>query len=449
MVDNSKINRAILIKKNKEISFSKGQSISTAFKTQLKNLSKSQISYLEQSFGISRKTWNMIVAKKNEEYQNYKDNLTVEPVEIKKWFNQEKLKPEYFYLLNVSKCVSNEKINDFNKTLIQFYNRLKKDTKIGFPKFKKKGINDSFRIDNENFAIFHEKGKTYVELPKIKKRFLLSENLANLFDYEKVKLLNITFTKSKGQYFVSICFNHDKNFVVKNKQLVAKNHNKNKIKAIGIDVGITSFITSIDSNDNQVTIDTMKTLKKHLDKLKFYQSKFSKAKRTKNDETGKIVWSNNKKRYHLKIQRLHSKIANIRNDKLHKITTELCQSYDLIKIEDLKVKNMMKNHKLARVISESSFHRFKSMLLYKSVVYDAKVELVDTYYPSSKTCSQCQSINDRLTLKDRIWTCNQCNSVLDRDVNAAKNILNFNQVEFDKTKNKNKAKKVKITQVSV
>ena len=448
MVDNSKINRAVLIKKNKEINFPQGQSVSTAFKTQLKNLSKYQIRYLEQSFGISRKTWNMALAKKQEEYQNYKENIPFEPVEIKKWFNQQKLKLEYSYLYNTSRCVSNEKLNDFNKTLVQFYNRLKKDTKIGFPKFKKKGINDSFRIDNHNFAIFHEKGKSYVEIPRIKKRFLLSENLVNLFDYEKVKLMNITFSKSKGKYFVSICFNHDKDFVVKNKQLVVKKTNANKIKAIGIDVGITSFITSIDSNDNQVTIDTMKTLKKHLDKLKFYQSKFSKAKRTK-DETGKIIWSSNKKRYHLKIQRLHSKIANIRNDKLHKITTELCQSYDLIKIEDLKVKNMMKNHKLARVISESSFYRFKSMLLYKSLVYSSKIELVDTYYPSSKTCSQCQTVNDRLTLKDRIWTCNQCHSVLDRDVNAAKNILNFNQLEFDKTKNKNKAKKVKITKVSL
>ena len=150
----------------------------SSFKTKIK-LPKNQekhdaiVKYLEQSFGVARKTYNILLAKKKQEYDEYlkakKNDTETKDVEIKddvkktslkKWFNQEKLKPEYFYITKVSKCVSNEKVNDFNKTLNQFYKRLKTNTKIGFPKFKKKGVNESFRIDNENFALFHNNKKT-------------------------------------------------------------------------------------------------------------------------------------------------------------------------------------------------------------------------------------------------------------------------------------------------
>ena len=148
----------------------------SSFKTKIK-LPKNQkkhdaiVKYLEQSFGVARKTYNILLAKKKQEYAEYiktkkndtetetfKDNNGVKKISLKKWFNQEKLKPEYFYITQVSKCVANEKVNDFNKTLNQFYKRLKTNTKIGFPKFKKKGINESFRIDNISFAFVLEVG---------------------------------------------------------------------------------------------------------------------------------------------------------------------------------------------------------------------------------------------------------------------------------------------------
>ena len=187
----------------------------SSFKTKIK-LPKNQekhdaiVKYLEQSFGVARKTYNILLAKKKQEYDEYlkakkndvnievKDN-NVKKTSLKKWFNQEKKKPEYFYITQVSKCVANEKVNDFNKTLNQFYKRLKTNTKIGFPKFKKKGINESFRIDNISFALFHNNNKTYVELPKLTERIELCEDLSKLFDYKNTKLLSITVSKQTAQ----------------------------------------------------------------------------------------------------------------------------------------------------------------------------------------------------------------------------------------------------------
>ena len=446
----TKLNRNNKIQENNSVSEKLSEipvSVSS-FKTKIK-LPKNQekhdaiVKYLEQSFGVARKTYNILLAKKKQEYDEYlkaqkndtetetfKDNNGVKKISLKKWFNQEKLKPEYFYITKVSKCVANEKVNDFNKTLNQFYKRLKTNTKIGFPKFKKKGINESFRIDNENFALFHNNNKTYVELAKLTERIELCEDLSQLFDYKNTKLLSITVSKQHNDYYVSINFCFDAKYIVKNKQLQLKKQHQ-KIKSVGIDLGITDFATVVDSDGFKEKYFSLKTQKDLLQKMKFYQSKFSKAKKnlTMLQNGSKIsVWSKNKTKWHGKLRKIQIRIKNIKQDYLHKLSTELCLKYAEIKLEDLNVIGMLKNHNLARVIQESCFNQFKSMLTYKAIKFDTKLILVDRFFPSSKICFNCKTKNQSLKLKHRTWVCSGCQTKHDRDYNAANNILHYNSV---------------------
>ena len=159
--------------------------------------------------------------------------------------------------------------------------------------------------------------------------------------------------------------------------------------------------------------ENIKTLKNNLKKLKFEQRQLSK----------KVKGSSSRNKQRKNLALVHEKITNIRKDYLHKISTEIIKNHDVICIEDLAVKNMMKNHKLAQAFSDVSLGTFYSMLEYKAKWNDKTIIKIDRYFPSSKMCSNCGWINQDLTLKDREWICPSCNTTHDRDFNAAKNIL--------------------------
>lgn len=445
-------NKLQLVNQNKALTFNHNHV--AAFKVLLKNLNQAQISYLERSFGIARKTYNVLLDKQKLAYEQH--SKFINQNELKRTFNAQK-KVEFPYMYEVSKCVPNEVINTFNSTLSQFFKRRNSKNKIGFPQFKKKGIRDRFRIDNENSVIIHQpvinpvdinpinnnlstgnqeinsvdiKHKSYITLPLLDKPLLLAEDLSQIFDYKNVKILGFTFSKKAGQYFVSINYELDSVCDIKQKKVVQKFNTLND-KSVGIDLGILNFATYVDSDKNQVSTDTLKTLPKYNALLKLYQSKFSKAMVVKKEvivngvEKEVKSWSNNKHRYHILIQKLHKKIHNIKQDYLHKLSNELCRTYKTIKIEDLSVANMMKNHKLARVIQESCFNMFKNMLQYKSNKYGNDLILIDRYFASSKLCHICKIKNNSLELKDRQWTCGGCSTTHHRDINAAINILNY------------------------
>jgi putative transposase len=132
--------------------------------------------------------------------------------------------------------------------------------------------------------------------------------------------------------------------------------------------------------------------------------------------------SNRAKKFYGRQAKLHAKVANQRNDYLQKVTTEISEKYYRIRVEDLNVKGMVANHKLAGAISDLGFYEFRRLLVYKQAHYGTKVEIVDRWYPSSKLCSQCGAINQTLTLKDRTFECN-CGLLIDRDLQAAINLL--------------------------
>jgi putative transposase len=190
-------------------------------------------------------------------------------------------------------------------------------------------------------------------------------------------------------------------------------------RSAGIDLGVKTFATF----SNKTYIDSPKPLKKYLKKLKRVQRQLSKKvhSRTKGDTTPQ---SNNFKKFSLKVSKIHKKIADIRKDFLHKTTTFLTDNFKYIAIENLNVKGMMANRKLSKAISDLGFFEFKRQLEYKAKLKDNIINIIDRWFPSSKTCSNCGNKKEKLLLSERIFDCEKCAIKIDRDLNASINIHN-------------------------
>ena len=176
---------------------------------------------------------------------------------------------------------------------------------------------------------------------------------------------------------------------------------------IGIDLGIKDF--AVLSNGEKHNLE----LKRNDSKIKFLHKQLSKKKKR----------SNNRNKAKLQLALQYEKAENRKQDFQHKLSDKICKENKLIAIEDLEVKGMVKNHCLAKLISNQSWYSFITKLEYKSKRYGSRIEKTNRFYPSSKTCSNCGYINQELTLKDREWICPKCKTILDRDINASKNIL--------------------------
>lgn len=186
-------------------------------------------------------------------------------------------------------------------------------------------------------------------------------------------------------------------------------------KSVGLDLGLHNLITT-----SNAEVFKNPDTKKDFNKLRRLQRKASCKK----------LGSKNRTKANVKVAKCYQTISNKRIDTLHKITTKLIRENQTIVMEDLAVKNMLKNHKLAHAISNSSWGMLRNMLEYKCKWYGRELKIIDRFFPSSKTCNHCGYIKQNLKLSERSWTCPVCGSVLDRDINAAKNILAAGQVVF-------------------
>lgn len=367
---------------------------------------KSQEILLSKTFGCIRVIWNANV----ESFNSYDKDNNPKP----KLISKSDLINDKPWLNEVSAAAIQQKIRDFKETASQFFSKTRKK-KINKPVFKKKSGNQSYRLPNQKFLINGNK----IRLEKIGWVKMSVDRIIP----SDCKILSCTISKNCcNQYFVFISVD------------TVVCHKPKTGKSVGIDLGLKSFATL---SDNVV-----------IDNIKFFREKQSEIVKIQKYLSRKRKGSSRYRKNKLKIARLHNKVANKRNDFLHNITIYLVNNYDIICIEDLNVSGMLSNHKLAKAISDTSFHQFRSILEYKCNWYGKELIVIDRFYPSSKTCSKCGWKKEDLTLSDRVFKCENCGMEIDRDLNAAINIerigvdILYNRMQRDEVANPVEASKI-------
>lgn len=265
----------------------------------------------------------------------------------------------------------------------------------GFPKFKSKFGKQTFQLPQ---GVFLSEDNNKISFPKIK---WVDIDLHRKF---KGKIKTATISKTvTDKYFVSLLI--DTEIIIPNKKPIKEE------TTVGIDLGIKYFATTSDG--------------KKFENKDFFKLMMQKLKKEQRSLARKQKNSNHYKKQKIVVALLHEKIKNQRNDYLHKVSKVLIDSYDTICLEDLFVSNMVKNHNLARAISDMGWSNFRKMLEYKAEWYGNNISIIGQFEPSSKTCSCCGKINNKLTLSIREWVCPSCNAIHDRDENAAKIVKKF------------------------
>jgi putative transposase len=345
-----------------------------------------QIELLEKQFGYCRFIYNWALDYSDWEYKNNQTNTFK-----KDW---EALLPNLKLYLPWLKESNSQSLQHELKHLEDAYKRFFKKLG-GFPKFKSKYDKQSFHVP-QNFKIELE----LLTIPKIKNiKLIVSKDLSS-FD-----LRSVTISKTKtNKYFVSVLYD-DGNEIPEKKEIT-------KSTSLGIDLGIKELAIC----SNGMRVNNSKFLEHNTKRLRRLQQSFSR----------KIKDSSNSSKAKKIVASLHEKISNQRSDFLHKTSSLICKSQEVntICLENLNVKGMMKNHKLAKSISSVSWYEFIRQLEYKSEWSGKNLLKCDRFDPSSKTCNECGLIKEDLKLSDRYWIC-PCGAYLDRDLNASKNIRDF------------------------
>lgn len=336
---------------------------------------------LAKHFGCTRFVYNHFLNERKEQYQKDKksDNYYAQA----KSLTGIKKKAETEWLKEVNSQTLQFALRSLDTAFLNFFRG-----NAQFPKFKSRKHKNAFTIPQ-----FGTVSNGMLHIPKFKAgiKIKLHRELVG-----KIGKMSISKTPT-GKYYVSIF----------TEQVIDELPKTGK--QVGIDLGLKDFVITSDNKkfkNNRYT-------KKYAKQLKKAQQHLSRKRKG----------SNGFEKQKLKVAKIHEKIASCRLDTLHKVSYRLVSQFDLIVVEDLNVKGMIKNHKLSKHIADASWGNFVTLLQYKCDWYGKELVKVNRFYPSSKTCGDCGWINQELRLSDREWTCNSCGVVHDRDINASKNIL--------------------------
>ena len=358
---------------------------------------KTQEQTLNKVLGCYRFVYNQMLAQKQNAYKTNKTNLKV--TDLSKWFHGTLLKDEqYAWLKEQNTKVMKQAIRQMLSAYDKFFKQHN-----GFPKFKSKKDKQSALFPLEAISKSNSFETRHISLttPLKNIKFRCSDlYFSRLQKYNK-NIRSATLSKTKsGNFFLSILIE------MENTELEKFEHTNEQV---GIDLGVKDFVITSDGE----VFENKHFFKKEEKQIKKLQRQLSK----------KVKGSNNKKKAQLKIAKLFERIMNKKDAYIHYVVNELLSYFDTVFMEDLNVKGMLRNHHLAKAISEVGFYKFKEILVNKALVNDKQVVFIDRFYPSSKTCSVCGYKKRDLRLSDREWVCPQCGTKHDRDINAAMNIL--------------------------
>ena len=346
--------------------------------------SKGQRCLIEQTLGCCRLIYNKGLEKR---ISDYKNGIKTNYCQTSKMLTELKKTDEFAFLRQADSVALQTSLKDLDSAFVNFFNKRAK-----YPRFKSKhNHRQSYRTSNINNNVRIEEGR-HIRLPK----------LGLIKIRQTVKNVNIhyaTVVKApSGKYFAVLTVEFE------------PKPRLNKGGQVGIDVGIHSYYT--DSNGN--VAENPKNLKNSLKQLaRAQRSLLRKEKHSHNFEKQRV-----------KVAIIYEKVSSRRNDFLQKLSSTLISENQVICVEGLRVANMMKNHHLAREISDASWGAFRRMLEYKSDWYGNNLVVTPTFYPSSQLCSQCGFQNSKVkNLAIRKWTCPKCKTLHDRDYNASMNIL--------------------------
>lgn len=341
-----------------------------------------QKDYLSKVFGCTRWIYNWGLRKKTDAFYNEKKKISQN--ELSKRMTLVKREKDSLWLQEVPHVVLAQALRQLDKAFVNFYRK-----QNNYPSFKKRLGKQSATYSRLNVRIKNDK----IVLPKMEESIKIKWSRALPSEFTSA-----TVTKNaSGRYFIS--------FMVEKEQVDLPPVGNE----IGIDLGIRDII--VDSNGH--SSGNPKFIKRFEKQLKRAQQKLSRC------EKG----STNRKKAKLRVAKIHVKITDSRYDFIHKLTTKLIQNNDLIAMEDLQVKSMIRNHCLAKAIADVSWGEIERQLTYKSELHGRTLVKIDKFFPSSKRCSSCGFVLKKLDLSVRKWICPECESVNLRDFNAAKNIL--------------------------
>jgi len=352
------------------------------------NPNNNQATYLSKAAGTARFAYNWALAKWDEQYKLWQeDNSRTKPSQYSLRRELNAIKHERFpWMLEVTKNAPQMAIIQLGKAFSNFFAKRAK-----YPKFRKKGIHDRFSITNDQLQLDGAR----IRIPRLGWIRMREELRFN------GKVMSATISRRADKWYVSISVE------VQNLDL-PKAENQG---AVGVDLGISTLATL--SNGEKIA------------GVKAHKALLVRLKRLSRSLSRKLKGSNNRNKAKMKLSKLHAKIADIRSDALHKLTSDLTSRFHTIGIENLNVKGMLKNRRLSRSISDMSFFEFRRQLEYKADMRGGQIVVADRFFASSKTCSFCGNKLEKLPLSIRQWQCNCCHVVHDRDINAAINLRNI------------------------